>query len=159
MCFVCDIQTYCKCTRELDPYCCHGVDYVNKCVAECDKDIDDADDISECRRGNCKDIDLCTCTKESNPVCCTDDEGNDIDYANPCVAACDGIINPNKCSSGSCDDKDKLCKCTREYAAICCNDETYSNTCLAECDNQKLNQVCINIIISDFILKKMFINL
>ncbi len=74
-------------------------------------------------------------------MCCTDDEGKEIDYDNTCIAAYDSIGNPNtKCQTDKCNDNnDKVCECAREYKPTCCDGITYSNECLADYDDQKID--------------------
>eukprot|EP01084_Bolivina_argentea_P039900 73730_1 len=59
--------------------------------------------------------------------------GDEIDYGNPCLARCDGIIAPEFfCTRGEC--KDKADACTLEYAPFCCDSEDFANVCFAERD-------------------------
>jgi len=124
------------CTLEYAPLCCvdkrgDKVTYDNECVAaqnDCD--------LSDCTEGECDDEpkwpteEPCECTKESDPVCC-----DDVDYANPCLAQCDGFGSPStdaKCILGSCAEDDP-CGCGLAYAPVCCDGRDFASVCDAEC--------------------------
>eukprot|EP01083_Nonionella_stella_P242307 845326_1 len=84
----------------------------------------------------CKEQRVCTCMREYNH--------NMIIHA--CVAACDGISNPNsQCRSGKCEDKEEGgddCICTREYDPLCCAGVDYSSPCVERCDDDAHDKLC-----------------
>jgi len=100
----------------------------------------------------------CICARILQPVCGVDGET----YGNPCVAACDDIEIAKNCS---CDDEceslieedadydpemprkadpaPKFCACGRDYRPVCgVNGKTYSNECMATCEDVEVNHYC-----------------
>ena len=103
----------CVCNTILDPYCCDNKDFDNSCMAQCNGFTDVERD---CDKGICDYV--CHCAFEWYPVCCDDTTYYNPWFAEcygilksaeqnrsckPCVASCSGgIIDPFKCSAGTC---------------------------------------------------------
>ena len=123
----CNQQIGCICTREYNPVCCNGVDYINPCVASCRGNI--IDPMDDCSAGTCDIQNQCLCSMEYEPICC-----ENTDYANPCMAECDGIEVPatQYCFAGRCEDHEE-CVCTEEFDPWCCDKKYFRNACEAKC--------------------------
>jgi hypothetical protein len=101
----------------------------------------------------------CICARILKPVCGVDGET----YGNPCQAKCDEVEIAKNCA---CDDTCESlveeenadydpemirqvipsrprCACGRDYRPVCgVNGHTYSNGCMAECENAKIAHYC-----------------
>jgi hypothetical protein len=109
----------CACDDTFAPVFCTstGQTYANQCIANCEN-------ATGC--GN-----VCACTDEFNPQTCLGPDGTEVEYANPCFAACAGA---SQCHPTFPSADGGVCACDDTFLPVTCsNGVTYPNLCVANC--------------------------
>ena len=166
-------NTACPCHRAFRPVCgANNRDYANECLAECDGQETWTDgncstmandvfateeDSTEIEEAEDEPNEMCPCHRAYRPVC----GANGRDYANECLAECDGQAD---FTVGACaqerladfvdafnqyeqepeeEPEQKFCVCPRILNPVCAvSGKEYSNECEANCQDDEIEFEC-----------------